>query len=45
MLTYLIKVDEKILCGFGFGLGMGISFKLLPNNKQNTSISDNYYSQ
>ena len=41
MSQYLIKVGEKILYGFGFGLGMSISFYILPSNKRN-NLPNNY---
>ena len=41
MSQYLIKAGEKILYGFGFGTGMGISFNVLPCNKRN-NLQTNY---
>ena len=41
MSQYLIKAGEKILYGFGFGSGMGISFYVLPYNKRN-NLQNNY---
>ena len=36
MKQYFIKFGEKMLYGLGFGIGMGLSFKLIPINKSNT---------
>ena len=35
MLPYFIKTTEKILYGFGFGLGMRLSLNILPINREN----------
>ena len=35
MSQYLIKTLEKMLYGFGFGTGMGVSFYVLPSNTRN----------
>tara|TARA_Y100000991_G_C21964091_1_gene345944 strand:- start:1418 stop:1699 length:282 start_codon:yes stop_codon:yes gene_type:complete len=41
MSQYLIKAGEKVLYGFGFGSGMGISFYVLPCTKRN-NLQNNY---
>jgi len=35
----LIKTSERIFYGFGFGIGMGTAFKLVPINRTKNNIS------